>query len=508
MSIDPATGEIWRNWPPVSDEQVAAAIARARAAQPTWAARSLGDRRRTLRGFRQLLVDRRCEIASLIEREAGKPAVEAMTADVITTLDVARFLERRSPRVLSARTIVPSNIATWRKRVTITHEPYGVIGIISPWNYPLLLPASPALAALVAGNAVVLKPSELTTAVAVRLGELLHAAGVPEAVMQVLPGNGATGAALSNAGIDKLFFTGSAATGRKVAMACAKRLVPCVLELGGSDPAIILDDADLDTAVSGILWGRFTNAGQTCVAPKRAIVLDRVHDEFVSRLAAAVDRLVVGAGSAGGDVGPLIRASQIDVLESQLRDAEQRGARVVGKARGRGNFFAPTVVANVSPQMRVAREETFGPLLAVIRVRDDDEAVAVANDTPFGLSASVWGRNLSRARRVARQIAAGTVHVNDVVSVVGMADVPHGGVKESGTGRLHGDAGLLECVREKALVVDPFPTWRQPWWFGYGAEHARNIDAFARFWHGRSLRERLSGVWRSVKLLMRGERAI
>jgi succinate-semialdehyde dehydrogenase/glutarate-semialdehyde dehydrogenase len=165
-------------------------------------------------------------------------------------------------------------------------------------------------------------------------------------------------------------------------------------------------------------------------------------------------------------------------------------------------------VDNVTPDMRVAREETFGPLLAVIRVRDDDEAVAAANGTPFGLSASVWGRDLGRARRVARQIIAGTVHVNDAVSVVGMADVPHGGVKESGTGRLHGEAGLRECVREKAIVVDPFPSWRQPWWFGYGDEHARNIDAFARFWHGRTLLERLSGAWRSLRMLVRRERPI
>jgi succinate-semialdehyde dehydrogenase/glutarate-semialdehyde dehydrogenase len=447
-------------------------------------------------------------MASLIERESGKPAAEAMMADVITTLDVARFCERRARHVLAARTMIPSNIALWRKRVTITHEPYGVIGIISPWNYPLLLPASTALAALIAGNAVVLKPSELTPATAVRLGELLHGAGVPDAIMQVLPGDGVTGAALASASIDKLFFTGSAATGRKVAAACAQRLIPCALELGGSDPAIVLDDADLDTAVSGILWGRFSNAGQTCVAPKRAIVLDSVHDAFLSRLSAAAERLVVGAGAAGSDVGPMIRPSQAEVLESQLRDAEQRGARVMGGGRGSGHFFAPTIVANVSAEMRVAREETFGPVLAVIRVRDDDEAVAVANDTPFGLSASVWSRDLARARRVGLRIAAGTVHVNDAVSVVGMADVPHGGVKASGTGRVHGDAGLRECVREKALVVEPFPSWRQPWWFGYSAEHARNIDAFARFWHGRSLLERLSGAWRAVRMLWSHERPI
>ena len=489
-------------------DDVAAAVRRAREAQPAWADESLGARRRVLARFRRLLFERRAEMASLIEREAGKPAVEAMTADILTTLDAARYCERQARKVLSARTIIPSNIALWRKRVTITHEPYGVVGIISPWNYPLLLPASTALAALVAGNAVILKPSELTPATAVRLGELLRDSGVPDGVFHVLTGDGATGATLASAEIDKLFFTGSAATGRKVAAACVQRLIPCALELGGSDPAIVLDDADLDIAASGILWGRFSNAGQTCVAPKRAIVLAAVHDALVERISASAARLIVGAGTNGSDVGPMIRASQVDVLDAQLRDAVSRGARVVGAARGRGHFFAPTIVHGVTPEMRIAREETFGPLLAVIRVRDDDEAVRVANDTPFGLSASVWGRDLARAGRVARRIQSGTVHINDAVSVVGMADVPHGGVKESGTGRLHGDAGLRECVRERAIVVDPFPSWRQPWWFGYSGEHARNVDAFARFWHGRSLVERLSGAWRSVRMLVSHERPI
>ena len=504
-SLDPATGEVWHQWPLTGPEDVAAAVRRAREAQPAWAAGSLGARCRVLERFRRLLFERRAEMASLIEREAGKPAVEAMTADVLTTLDTARYCERQARRVLAAHTIVPSNIALWRKRVTITQEPYGVVGIISPWNYPLLLPASTALAALVAGNAVVLKPSELTPATAVRLGELLHESGVPNGVFQTLTGDGTTGAALASAEIDKLFFTGSAATGRQVAAACASRLIPCALELGGSDPAIVLDDADLDVAASGILWGRFTNAGQTCVAPKRAIVLDAVHDAFVQRINAAAARLIVGAGS---DVGPMIRPSQVDVLDAQLRDAASRGARVLGAARGGGHFFAPTIAVGVTHEMRIAREETFGPVLAVIRVRDDEEAVAVANDTAFGLSASVWGRDLARASRVARRIKSGTVHVNDAVSVVGMADVPHGGVKESGTGRLHGDAGLRECVRERAIVVDPFPSWRQPWWFGYSEEHARDIDAFARFWHGRSLAERLSGAWRSVRMLVSHERPI
>jgi acyl-CoA reductase-like NAD-dependent aldehyde dehydrogenase len=507
-SIDPATGETWRVWAATPPENVEPAVLRARAAQPAWAATPLGERRRILRRVRRRIFERRVELAALIQRETGKPAVEAMTADVLTTLDVIRFCERRATRLLRARTMIPSNVALWRKRVTIEHEPYGVIGIISPWNYPLLLPASSTFAALTAGNAVVLKPSELTSATAIRFGELLHESGVPDDVVQVLPGDGATGAALAEASIDKLFFTGSVGTGRKVAISCASRLIPYALELGGSDPAIVLEDADLERAVSGILWGRFTNAGQTCVAPKRVLVVDAVHDAFVDRIAAAAAQLVMGAGAGGSDVGPMIRPTQVDALESQLRDARQRGAHVVSHARGDRHFFAPTIVSNVSPDMRIAREETFGPLLAIIRVDDEDEAVRVANGTRFGLSASIWTRDLARARNLAARIEAGTVQVNDAVSVVGMADVPHGGVKESGAGRLHGEAGLRECVREKAIVVDPFPSWRQAWWFGYGAEHARNIDAFARFSHGRNIIERLSGAWRSITMLVSRERPL
>ncbi len=507
-SLDPATGEVWRTWTPPDRAAVDAAVSRARAEQPAWAARPLGERRRILGKFRLALSDGRREVAALIERETGKPAAEAMAADILTTLDVARFCQRAASRVLRPTSFTPANIAMWRKRVTIVREPHGVIGIISPWNYPLLLPASGSLAALVSGNAVILKPSELTPSTAIRLGELLHAAGVPDAIFQVLPGDGATGAALAAAHVDKIMFTGSAATGRKVAAACAERLIPCCLELGGSDPAIVLDDADLATAASGVLWGRFTNAGQTCVAPKRAIVIDAVYDKFVGHLQTAAQRLVVGAGSAGSDVGPLIRPWQADVLEAQLGDAVARGATAHGAARTSREFFAPTVVSEVTADMRIAREETFGPLLAVIRARDDDDAVAIANATPFGLSASVWGRDLTRAQRVAERVAAGTVHVNDVVSVVGMADVPHGGIKESGFGRIHGDAGLRECVREKSLVVDLFARWRQPWWFGYGEDHARNIDAFARFWHGRTVAGRASGAWRSVKMLFSKARRI
>jgi acyl-CoA reductase-like NAD-dependent aldehyde dehydrogenase len=279
-------------------------------------------------------------------------------------------------------------------------------------------------------------------------------------------------------------------------------MIPVVLELGGSDPAIVLEDADLRTAVSGILWGRFSNAGQTCVAPKRVLAVSAIHDRFVAKLAEAVTALGVGPER---DLGALIRPWQTAHLEEQLADALARGARIAARAAAPTDvpgYFAPTLLTDVTPEMRVMREESFGPLLPVLRVRDAEEALAIANDTPFGLSASIWSRDTARAVRLAARVEAGTVHINDAVMGVGMADVPHGGVKESGTGRMHGAEGLLECVRSKAVIVDRLPGTPQPWWFESGGP----LDAFVRFSHGESWRERLAALPGTLALLMRMRR--
>jgi succinate-semialdehyde dehydrogenase/glutarate-semialdehyde dehydrogenase len=508
-SRNPATGEIWCEWPETTAEEVRRAVAAARSAQPAWAARPVRERVRHVEGFRRALYRRRADLAAMIERENGKPAAEALAADVMVTLDVARFTAREAPRLLAERWFTPRDIPHWRKRVRIGHEPYGVVGVIAPWNYPLMLPASTLLAALAGGNGVVVKPSEYTPTVGMAIAELCRDAGIPEGLVAVVPGGAATGSALIEAVVDKLFFTGSNATGRKVAMACAERMIPFVLELGGSDPAIVLEDAPLANAVSGILWGRFSNAGQTCVAPKRAIVADAVHDRFVEGMARAVTQLDAGAG---GEAVPLIRPWQAAHLQAQLDDALARGARIVARGaphpEAGDGYFPPTVLADVTPEMRVMREESFGPLLPILRVRDEEEAIARANDSIFGLSASVWSRDAARAVRVAERVDAGSVHINDTLTAVGMSQVPHGGVKASGTGRTHGVEGLLECVRSKAIVADRLPGVRQPWWFGYGDEHARNLDAFVRFWHGASLAERAGGVWRSVRMLLGKSREI
>ena len=518
-SRDPASGETWRRFPATAADQVERAIVAARAAKHDWGARPLAERLRILERFRQLVYERRSEIASTISHENGKPAAEAMATEVATTLDFVRFYCRLAPGFFAPQRLRSSSLALWRKRIRIAHEAYGVVAVISPWNYPFMLPAGIIIPALVAGNVVLLKPSELTPSSAALLEDLLLSSGVPTDVFKVLQGDGATGRALAAGSVDKLFFTGSVATGRRVALACAERLVPCVLELGGSDPALVLDDADVAHAASGITWGRFSNSGQTCVAPKRVFVMDAVYDAFVAAMQHRVKSLRVGAmHHAEYDVGALIRPAQSEALQGQLDDALALGARQIssqdmasdgsGTRGAHGALFAPTLLLDVSADARAMREETFGPLLPIVRVESVEEAIRLANASEFGLSASVWSRNSERAISVAARLEAGTVVINDVALVAGMAEVPHGGVKASGSGRSHGVAGLEECVRTKTVVDDVFRGWRQGWWFGYGPQSLTRIDAYVRLAHGGTLWQRLTGVVGTLKLLFRPERPI
>jgi acyl-CoA reductase-like NAD-dependent aldehyde dehydrogenase len=507
-SVNPATGTVLRELECAGDREVQAAVSRARAAQAAWADIGVRNRIAVLREFQRKLQEKKSEIAEAITREAGKPVAEALTTEVLVVLDAARFLIDNAYRLLRDEPVPHGNLATKLKRGRLVREPYGVVGIVSPWNYPFSIPATEALAALVAGNAVVLKPSEFTSLVALELDSLLHAAGVPNDVFQVVVGDGATGAALIHREIDKLVFTGSVATGKRIAAAAAERLLPVVLELGGKDPMLVLDDADIDVASSAAVWGAFVNAGQTCLSVERCYVHRSLYEEFLRACAEKTKKLHVGHGlDRETDVGPMIHEGQLRIVEAHVEDAVARGARVLaGGSRlpelGK-NFYAPTVLADVTHEMSIMREETFGPVLPVMAFDTDEDAVRLANDSEYGLAASVWTRNRARGERLARRIQAGTVMVNDVVSCFGISEAPHGGVKSSGVGRTHGRFGLEEMVRLKYLDSDLMPGVKKVWWYGYGMNFSQQMEGFLDMQFARDLATRLRGALRAAGVVGR-----
>src|SRR5579871_3902697 len=505
-SVNPANGEILRELSCADREQVRSAVARARTAQAIWFEIGVKRRIAVLREFQKKLHARKSEIAASITREAGKPYTESLVTEVLVVLDAARFLIDHAWRLLRDEPVPHGNLATKLKRGRLLREPHGVIGIISPWNYPFSIPSTETLAALVAGNAVVLKPSELTPLIALELASLLQASGIPENVFQVMIGNGAAGAALLHAPIDKLVFTGSVATGKRIAAAAAERLLPVVLELGGKDPMIVLDDADLDVASSAAVWGAFVNAGQACLSVERCYVHRSLCSAFVDACAEKTNKLRIGNGAdPQTDVGPMISERQLRIVESHVQDARERGARIVAGGRRLTelgpNFYAPTVLSDVTHDMRIMREETFGPVLPIMAFDDDNEAVRLANDSDYGLAASIWTKDAARGEKLARKIHAGTVMVNDVISCFGISEALHGGIKASGLGRTHGRFGLEEMVRLKYLDTDHMPGMKKVWWYGYGESFRRQMEGFLDLQFARNLTARLGGALRSVGVI-------
>ena len=469
-SVNPATGEVLGSVPVLGAEEVRQAVARARAAQESWGLLSVGERCRRLSWFKDALVTRAEEVADLLSRETGKPRIEALTHEILIVADLVAFYAKKAPVWLAPQELDLHLMK--QKKAYVHYPPLGVVGILSPWNFPFSIPIGDVMGALVAGNAAVLKPSEVTPLIALKAKEIYDAVGLPPDLFQVVTGGPQTGAALIDGGVDKVVFTGSVAGGRKVAAACGERLIPCTMELGGKAAAIVCDDADLERAARAIVWGGFANNGQVCVSVERVLAVDEIHDALVSRVVELASKLRQGdPGTEEVDVGAITFPRQLEVAERLVADAVAKGAtvRVGGKRPSRrGQYFEPTVLTDCTENMDVMREEIFGPVVPIMRVRNEREAIRIANDSHLGLAGYVFTKDRDRGKRIAEQIRAGSVQVNDVLSTYAIAEAPFGGVKASGFGRVHGREGLLSMCETRCVNYDRFGSFeKEPTWFPY-----------------------------------------
>jgi acyl-CoA reductase-like NAD-dependent aldehyde dehydrogenase len=453
-SLDPSNEEVLGTYPVHGPAEVGAAVERAREAALWWRAQGWDGRRAALDAWKGVIARRIHELAELVHRENGKPEADALLEIVFAVDDIA-WAARNARRVLGPRRVraglLAVNQAAW-----LEYQPYGVVGVIGPWNYPVYTPIGSLACALAAGNAVVFKPSEHTPGVGAWLAHA-WAMAVPERpeVVQVVTGGGETGAALTRAGVDKIAFTGSAATGRRVMAACAEDLVPVLMECGGKDALIVDDDADVATAADAALWGAMSNAGQTCVGIERIYATEAVYDAFVRELTSRAAKLRPGSDPAAS-YGPTTTTSQVEVIREHVRDALAAGGRAVVGGDVDGPLVPPVVLVDVPESSAAVRDETFGPTVTVTRVPDADEGVRRANASRYGLGSAVFTRSKARGMQLARAMRSGMTSINSVIAFAAVPGLPFGGVGDSGFGRVHGDDGLREFTRAKAITRQRF----------------------------------------------------
>jgi succinate-semialdehyde dehydrogenase/glutarate-semialdehyde dehydrogenase len=467
---EPGTGRLLGEVRVSTAQHVRETVQQARTAQPEWARKPFAERRNVLLRFKELLLARAGEFCDHITRENGKTRNESLFMEVLPVADAVHWYATHARKALRDEKI-PLHLFPHKKSY-LRFYPRGVIAIISPWNYPFSIPLGDAVAALMAGNAVVVKPSEFTPIVMEKTRALFEEAGLPRGLFGVVQGKAEVGTELIRSGVQMVVFTGSVATGRKVNIAAAEQMVPCVLELGGKDPAIVLPDADLDAAAKKIAWGAFANSGQTCASVERVYVHESVASAFTEKVVALAKQLRQGDPNRHDvDVGAMTTQMQVDIVRRHLDEARQRGAKVLAggdiqvSAEG-ARFVQPTVLTDTTPDMAIVREETFGPMLPIMTYRTLEEAVRLANDSPYGLSAYVFTRDRAKAERVANLLAAGTVMHNDTLYTHAAPETPWGGVKSSGLGRVHGKHALRDFseMRHVNLERFNFPAF---WYYPY-----------------------------------------
>lgn len=491
VSYDPATIIEIGRIKITSAEDVAGAVARSREVFHKWKTTTFAERKALVMKAREVILAEMDEIASLISRESGKPFGEAIAMEIAPVLDLMQWVARGAEKMLRPKRIGIGLYSLLGRSSKLVYKPLGVVGVIPAWNYPFSIPLGETVMALMAGNTVVLKPSELTSFVGLKIGEIFQKAGFPKDAVQIVIGAGETGAALVDAGPDKIMFTGSVATGKKIAAAAAQNLTSCVFELGGKDPMIVFDDANLDLAAGAAVWGAFCNAGQSCSSVERLYVHESVAKEFAQKVIRETKKIKLGRGDAADvSMGPMSSERQLKIVEDHVKAFREAGATIeTGGRRGAGGdgdksfpsplFYPPTVITGATNDMRPMQEETFGPTLPIATFKTEEEAIRLANDSEFGLTASVWTRDDKKGKRVAGQIDAGSVCVNEVLYTHGIGQTPWGGFKNSGRGRTHGIEGLMELVQPQHIHINRVAILPDAWWMPYTPTAVETFRGFA-----------------------------
>jgi acyl-CoA reductase-like NAD-dependent aldehyde dehydrogenase len=485
---NPATGQVVATLEAATPEQVAEMAERARRAQPAWQADGFAARAKVLSRFQKWMCDHAERILDTEMSESGKTR-EDVTIELNLVVASAGFWAKHGPKYLKDEKVKTSSPFLLGRKTLVRYEPVGVAGIIGPWNYPLANNIGDAFPALIAGNTVILKPSSVTPLTSVLMAEGLTACGIPQDVFQVLVGRGAIGEELIDH-VDFVMFTGSTEVGRTVMTRAAKTLTPVSLELGGKDPMIVCADADIGRAANAAVFWSMQNAGQTCISVERCYVEEPIHDRFVEMVAERARELRQGvpAGYGSVEVGSFINPPQLDIVEAHVKDAVAKGAKVLSGGKrvdGPGSFFEPTVLADVDHTMECMTEETFGPTLPIMRVKDMDEAVKLANDSPYGLQASVFTKDIDKGEAIARRLEAGAVVVNDCVANYMAFEAPMGGWKTSGIGVRHGPAGIRKYCKTQTILLSRFVMKKDLYMFPYGKRSSALLLRVMRLLYGR-----------------------